>query len=218
MIKLEKVTFAYEENKPILQDVTVTFPKGFTILKGPSGSGKSTLLRLLCKLEVPQRGVIFFRGKPLSDWSSTYLRSKVCYVQQTPVMLPGTVKDNLLLPFRFKQQRGIPLPADEDLEYWKDYLLLNDVPLTRRADKLSGGQKQRVALIRALLLKPEFLLLDEPTASLDEEARALVEQIVEKLNKEKGVGIIMISHNDYLPRSVPAKEFYLHGGRLEERQ
>ncbi len=214
---LKNVTFSYNGDAPVLEKVNFSFTKEFFLLKGPSGAGKSTLLRLLCKLDVPRQGEIFYRGTSFKEWNSNLLRIKVSYLQQAPVMLPGTVKENLLLPFKFRQLRNAVLPEDGIIEEWLEYFLLNEISPDHRADKLSVGQKQRLALIRSLLLNPEILLLDEPTASLDPEARRLVEHLLERLNRESGIGIIMVSHNDFLPTGVTVRRVFLANRGLEER-
>ncbi|WP_366923656.1 ATP-binding cassette domain-containing protein [Metallumcola ferriviriculae] len=215
---LKGVTFSYDNAPPVLEQVDLSFSRGFYLIKGPSGAGKSTLLRLLCKLDIPVAGEILYQGVPYSRWDTGLLRTKLSYVQQMPVVLPGTVKENLMLPFKFNQLRSAPRPDDDRLREWLDYFLLDGVSLDSRADKLSVGQRQRLTLIRSLMLEPEMLLLDEPTASLDPQARELVEQLVEKLNMERGIGIIMVSHNDFVPRSVPARHIYVEGKKVEERK
>jgi len=134
------------------------------------------------------------------------------------VLLDASVRDNLCLPFRFRSARKATPPTDEVVGEYLRVFRLEDVSLEANARNLSVGQKQRLALIRVLLLKPEVLLLDEPTASLDPEVCRVVEDYLETLNQEQGVGIVMVNHSDYLPRRVNYRLFYLDHGRLREEE
>ncbi len=147
------------------------------VLTGRSGTGKSLLLRTLCGLDRPDEGVVHHRGKRLRDHDVPRFRARVAYVPQQPVLIPGTVLDNLELPLRFHVNAGGGT--------WKAKAtaLLSQVGkpvafLDQRASLLSGGEGQVVGLVRALLLGPEILLLDEPTAHLDAEATQRVEDVI----------------------------------------
>ncbi|CEP66241.1 ABC transporter-like [Moorella glycerini] len=217
MFTLRDVTFGYIEARPVLKDISLHVEEGqFILLQGPSGSGKSTLLHLLNGLAVPQRGEVLFKDRPLASYDATWLRRRVVYLQQTPVMLDASVRENLLLPFRFRSARGERLPTEDLLQDYLHTFLLGEISLEANARELSVGQKQRLALIRALLLAPEALLLDEPTASLDRESREIVEARAEALNAEQGVTVIMISHTDYVPRLVKPRVLVLEHGTLRE--
>jgi len=216
MFELQAVSFTYG-TKQVLSQVNLQLDTTrFTLIKGPSGSGKSTLLRLLSRLIVPSSGEIFYRGQPLSEFEPTAYRRKVGYLQQIPVMLDASVKDNLLLPLRLKAAGGRIPPGDQELRRYLEDFLLTDLKLEDHAQKLSVGQKQRLAFIRGLLMEPEVLLLDEPTAALDEVSRHLVEQKAEELNRASGVGVVMISHNDYTPAAVVPRTIYLEAGQVRE--
>jgi len=217
VFELRKVTFGYTEKEAIIKNADVKIAKGdFVLLRGPSGSGKTTFLRLLNGLAAPREGEIFFAGKPLGAYDLTFLRRRVVYLQQTPVMLDASVRENLRLPFSFRSAGKTKAPADTELTDYLSTFLLGEVSLEDNAQNLSGGQKQRLALIRALLLKPEVLLLDEPTASLDQESRRVVEECTEILNREEGVGIVMVSHTGYVPRRVQPRVLLLEKGALTE--
>lgn len=147
------------------------------VLTGRSGTGKSLLLRTLCGIDRPDEGHVHHRGELVTGHELPRFRARVVYVQQQPVLIPGTVLDNLELPLRFQVNAG------RGTRDGRAAALLSQLGksvgfLDQRASVLSGGEGQIVALVRALLLEPEVLLLDEPTAHLDAEATERVEEVV----------------------------------------
>ncbi len=198
IIEFEDVSYNWPGGKG-LRDVRLTVPAGaFVRIVGPSGAGKSTLLRLASRLEEPAAGVISFFGMPLGDYPPPMLRRRIGYVQQTPVVIEGSVRSNLLLPYGFAVNREQALPTDDELADWLKRLGLSGVDLKDKARSLSVGQKQRLCIIRSLLLGPELLLMDEPTSALDRKSREIVEEMTEAQNLE-GMTIIIVSHFDYTP-------------------
>jgi putative ABC transport system ATP-binding protein len=184
-----------------LEDVTVTRPRGSdhahplldvrvdiderrcTAVVGPSGAGKSTLLRLLDRLEEPSHGEVRFHGEPLRSYAVTDLRRRVGFVQQLPVLLGTTVRDDV---------RTARPDADVDA-------LLERVGLPaefgdRLTAELSGGEGQRVCLARALSVEPEVLLLDEPTSALDRKAAQQVEAVIRGL-VAGGMTAVVVTHD-----------------------
>ena len=137
------------------------------------------------------------------------------FVQQTPVMVTGSVRENLHYPFGFKAQRGQQSPGDEVLRTWLDDLLLDDVALDDDAVVLSVGQQQRLALIRTLLVEPEILLCDEPTSALDTDSKEVVDAWLERANVERGLGIILVTHLDFNPQKARLKRYVLRERRLD---
>lgn len=201
-IRLNEVSFAYPDGPEILRDASLTIEAGsYAMVRGPSGAGKSTLLRLLCLLEEPQSGTILFKGQPTIDMSPTTLRRAVAYVQQMPTLLKGSVRENLLLPFSYKANEGLTLPTDQALSDYLTSFLLDCVNIETNANTLSVGQSQRICLIRSLLLDPEVILMDEPTASLDADSARVVLDKAEQLNAQ-GMTVIMISHSEIDPPGV----------------
>lgn len=172
---------------PILQNITVDLPPvGITVIAGPSGSGKTTLLRLLNRLDDPLAGDISWRGQPLAAVDPQELRRQVATVFQRPPLFPGTVLEN----FRVAESEVDEAQAVHVL----DHVGLPAELLHRSATALSGGEAQRMTVARALLTRPSVILADEPTASLDVDARLAIEALAHQLADE-GQSIIWVSHD-----------------------
>jgi len=214
-LTLDRVSFAYPDGPAIFQEASLTFGQGgYYLIKGPSGAGKSTLLRLLCLLEEAQSGTIKYEDQSIDAMAPPELRRKVAYVQQMPTLLPGTVRENLLLPFSFAANKALQPPTDDALNAMLASFLLTGFTLDSPGNKLSVGQSQRVCLIRSLLLEPDVLLLDEPTASLDPESATVVLDKAFELNRA-GMTVIMISHSEKTPPGAD-RIVSIRDGRLVE--
>jgi putative ABC transport system ATP-binding protein len=202
LIRFDEVTFAHPGKHPILSGLSFTAGAGdLVLIVGPSGAGKSTLLKLPCRLLSPTAGRIEFGGRPIEDLPVTELRRRLTYLPQTPVMLPGSVHHNLTFSFEFGAAKGRPVPPDDYLRTRLDELGLDGIALTDEADRLSVGQAQRVALLRALLIEPEALLLDEPTSALDQKSAEVVMEVVTALNRDRGLGVWLVTHQ--VPELAP---------------
>jgi len=181
------------------------------VLTGPNGSGKSTLLRILGGLETADIAQASFHGKPVqfSPYAQA-LRNSVVYVHQHPVILSSSVASNIGYGLCM---RGIPASiidaqVEEAMEWAGVSHLREHKPAT-----LSGGEKQRVALARAKVLKPELLLLDEPTSSLDGPAKEQVLTLIPDLINA-GSSIVMASHDQGLVRLPELYRMDLRNGRM----
>ena len=144
---------------------------------GPSGSGKTLLLRTLAALEPVQTGELTFHDRPLSAWSMPAYRARVVYVPQRPALPEGQVEAALQVPFAFRVHRHQRY-SSERARGLLALLGRDEKFLQQRTERLSGGEGQIVAMLRALLIAPDVLLLDEPTASLDAGAVAAIETLV----------------------------------------
>ncbi len=179
---------------------------------GPSGGGKTTLLRLLNRMTTPDSGSILFAGEPLQSLDPVALRRRVVMLAQMPVIFPGTVEENLLIGFRLaeKEQRGREAVGSMMARVGLDTDLASD------AGQLSGGEKQRLALARVMLMDPEVLLLDEPSASLDEQTEKRIFELVTDFCRERCKTLVLVTHSEkefigYYDTLVRIKQ-----GRVEE--
>lgn len=161
-------------------------------LIGPTGSGKTTLLRLIDLLDLPTIGHIIFKEEDICHSSSQkklVVRRKMAMVFQKPVMFKASVYDNVCYGLRV---RGEGKPKEGVPRVLKEVGLLGYE--SRDANTLSGGEMQRIALARAMVIRPELLLLDEPTANLDPRSAQDIDSLIKRL-ANKGTTVIMASHN-----------------------
>ncbi len=196
--------------KKIVDDVTLdVFQHELLAIVGPSGAGKSSLLRLLNRLDEPTTGTVYLDGKDYREFSTQILRTRIGMVMQRPYLFPGTVSANI----RFgPAQRGAQICDDEIAS------LLQSVGLAGYAASdvgyLSGGEAQRVSLARALANQPSVLLMDEPTSALDENARLEVEAVIRRIQQEKRVTCVLVTHDVAQAKRLAQRLAVLKSGRL----
>jgi len=184
----------------------------FTVV-GPSGAGKSTLLRLLNFLEPPTSGRIRFLDAEFSPTQPMplELRRRVTTVFQRPILLNRSVWANVAYGLWLRGQRDSAELVRTTLEQ------VGLLALARQqARTLSGGELQRVALARAMVLQPDVLLLDEPTANLDPYNVGLIEDIARRLNRERGTTLVLVTHNVFQARRLAHRAALLLDGQLIE--
>ena len=172
-------------------------------LVGPSGAGKSSLLRCVVRLDEPAGGTVLVAGQDAATLDPCALRRRVGLVAQAPVMLPGAVRDNL----------AYGLDAPQGLEDVLTAAGLDRTFLDRPARELSGGEAARVAIARALARDPGALLLDEPTAALDRDSAAAVEDLVRALAR-RGLAILIVTHDEAQAARVATAATRLEGGAV----
>ena len=218
--------YPVNEMNPLLSLVNLVFRReGFTlqveslelrpakiyVLHGPNGSGKSTLLNVLALLLMPAAGEIHFNGVPVKDAKERQrLRRKITLVEQSPFLFNASVYQNLAFGLRLRDVRG-------DIQRRRIAQALQAVGLegfeNRRAKELSGGETRRVALARAMVLRPQLLLLDEPTAGLDQGALPLFEHCLAAL-PDQGTTVVIAGHDADQPRRLGGTILTLDHGRL----
>jgi tungstate transport system ATP-binding protein len=182
-------------------------------LVGPSGSGKSTLLRLLNFLEAPTSGVIEYAGVRFASGQELplELRRRVTTVFQRPMLLDRNVWENVAFGLKLRGQKDDRQSIQRVLEQ------VGLAQLARqRARTLSGGEAQLVALARAMVIRPEVLLLDEPTANLDPYNVGLIEGIVKRLNQEQHTTLVLVTHNVFQAHRLADRVAFLLEGKIVE--
>ena len=217
LISVNDVSFAYKsgENETVgVQSLSLSIDRGdFVVLLGHNGSGKSTFAKLLNGFLIPDSGTITVGDIDTSDESRVYeLRSKVGMVFQNPdnQMVASIIEDDVAFG-----PENLGVPREEIRERVDEALKTVGMyeHRTRTPFKLSGGQKQRVAIAAILAMRPEILILDESTAMLDPEGRSEVMETIKRLNKDKNVTVILITH--YMDEALNAdKVFVLNRGSL----
>lgn len=181
-------------------------------LLGPTGAGKSTLLRMLAALTSPDGGEIQFEQQRLAaDNLPTAVRHRIVMVHQMPLLLTGTVRRNVEYGLRLRKVKSLAERVDRVLEQ----LNLTDLA-SQSAQTLSGGQAQLVALARALVVKPDVLLLDEPTANLDPAHVALVEETIAGEQQQRGTTVVWSTHNLFQAQRLAHRVGLLLDGKLIE--
>ena len=212
LYRLNSIRKRYGSNVVLdIEELTIGEGRLYTLI-GANGAGKSTLLNILAFLSPPTSGEISYAGKQV-DWnhgSVEELRRKVTLLHQSPYLFGGTVYDNVAFGLK---TRGIPGGERQPIvEKTLDIVGLQGFG-DRRARELSGGETQRVAMARALALKPEVLLLDEPLANIDRETSGLLESVIASLPAQ-GTTVVMTTHNPDHPGRLNGDSIYLEGGRV----
>ena len=201
----------------VIDDFSLEVKKGeVVVIIGPSGCGKSTLLRCINALEDIQSGKILLNGEPVRKDAKNIsgMRQKIGMVFQSYDLFPHkTIMENVLLAPLKVQKRNRAEAEKEAME------LLGRIGLSDRRDsyprQLSGGQKQRVAIVRALIMHPEILLLDEITAALDPEMVREVLEVVLSLARE-GSTMMIVTHEMAFARAIADRVLFLEHGKIVE--
>jgi putative ABC transport system ATP-binding protein len=223
-VEIENLTKVYSSGRirvAALGGVSLSVKKGnFLGVTGPSGSGKSTLMNLLGGLDSPTSGSIKVQGKDIAELNkeelALYRRHQVGMIFQSfDIISSYTALENVAFPLLFA---GIAKKERKN----RAEKMLENVGLSPRKDhrpsELSGGEKQRVAIARALINQPKILLADEPTGNLDSKTSRQIVQSLSELNRNQGLTIIMISHEEDLLAEFADDIVHLCDGKIDERR
>ncbi len=188
----ENVSFAYRPGRPVLSDVSFEVAAGEAIgVVGPSGAGKSTLVQILLQLRAPDHGRYLANDEPVDHFARAEWHRRIAYVPQEPRLVHASVADNIRyfrdLPDQDVERAARLARIHDDISGWANGY---DTIVGPRADAVSGGQQQRICLARALVAKPEVLVLDEPTSALDPRSETLIQDSLIALKGEMTLFIV----------------------------
>lgn len=211
------LTFAYETTRPVLAGVSLEVARGAIVgILGPNGSGKTTLLRVIGGTRRPTDGTITLDGRPLASFSRRELATRIAVVpQETHLAFDYTVLEMVLMG-RHPHLGLFEVEGPADVATARDALAAVNAAHLEDRDfmTLSGGEKQRVVIAAALAQATDVLLLDEPTSSLDLGAQLDIAQLLGRLNAERGVTIIVSTHDLALASGICRELVLLRHGRV----
>jgi len=216
MIEVNSVSFRYHEEW-VLQGVSFRVEKGeFVGVIGPNGSGKTTLLKILYRLLAPQKGEILFEFVSMKKMDRRDIAKRIAVVaQETQLLFPFSVLETVLMGrspylghFMFESEKDLEI-ARKAME-WTRILPFSERPI----DELSGGERKRVFIARALAQEPEVILLDEPTVNLDVHHQTDFLDLILTLNRERGLTIVMASHDINIASEFCDRLILLQGGKI----
>ncbi len=221
MIELKNVTKVYGKKKnqfTALKNVSLTIPTGASVaILGKSGSGKSTLMHAISGLDKPQKGQVIIDGQDILQLKpkrvDEFRAKKIGFIFQSFFVQGNeSVVDNVSLPLEIAR-----LPRKKRAHRINAALKAVDLYDKRknRAKDLSGGQKQRLAIARAIVGDPQIIFADEPTGNLDSETGAKVEELLFDYNKQKGVTLIVVTHDVDLAKKCDY-QIIIKDGRVEK--
>ena len=210
---MKNVTKAYY-NKTVVNSVNLQIHEGEILaLLGPNGSGKSTILKILAFIENPTSGEVIFQSKKVNYKNTEKERMQSTLVFQKTTVFSTSVYNNIA--YGLKVRKVPQSTRDEEIKRALKLVKLEGFE-KRNAKKLSGGEQQRVAIARALVLKTKLLLLDEPTANLDPKNAGILEEVIDRVNREDKVTIVMATHNMFQAKTFPHRIALMDEGKISE--
>jgi len=202
-LSFKDVSFSYSRKDPTIKNVSFDIRAGENIaVVGPTGAGKSTLISLIPRFYDPDSGSILLDGIDIREYKLKSLRAKIGYVLQDTFLFDGTIKDNIAYgkpEASFEEVKNAAIAAEID-EYIMSLPNQYDTEIGERGVRLSGGQRQRIAIARVLLVDPPILILDEPTANVDANTEARLQNAL--FNVTKGRTTIIIAHRLWAIRNA----------------
>ena len=220
ILELRNLHHAYVDGdirRIVLEDVNCTFERGqFYSILGPSGSGKSTLLSIAAGLDDIQQGQVIVDGKPIQEIGFVkYRRNHMAIVFQSFNLIPYlTAVENVEMAMKITDNE-MPKNKREIALGFLEKLGISKIKAHKFIKQLSGGEQQRVAIARALVTGADLIFADEPTGNLDSETGAKVEELLFDYNKQKGVTLIVVTHDVDLAKKCDY-QIIIKDGRVEK--
>ena len=214
LIELKDIRKMYD--REVLKVDSLALKKGLIYgIIGPSGAGKTTLLRIINMLTPPSSGTYHYKGKPLSGSGRERLelQRSMALVFQKTLLFKDSVWNNVA--YGLKARRFSSSEIDRRVKELLEQLGMTDLAY-QRADTLSGGEAQRVAIARAVAFDPELLLLDEPTANLDPGNVEVIEDMICRMSRARGITVVMVTHNVFQARRIADEVIFIDSGKVVE--
>ncbi len=216
-IQIKDITFRYGTRRPVLEHISINIHRGERIaLVGESGSGKTTLAKLLLNLYQPEQGEILLNGRNIQDIQLELLRNRIAYIPQETFLFSGSIMENLMLGNEEVTVDDVIDAAQKASahEFINELPLRYETRLEENGSNLSGGQRQRLAIARAILRKPDILIMDEATSNLDSVTERAIELTIEEHLKDTTQ--IIIAHRLSTIRHCDCIYVMEHGRIIEQ--
>jgi len=215
-INVKNLSHSFGENL-VLENISFQVPqRDFFIIIGPNGSGKTTLMKIISGILKPQNGRLEILNRSIDLYHRKSLAQTIAFVpQMLSADFPFTVFEMVLMG-RSPYLGMLGLEQENDLKIANQAIAFTGLEnlAHRKLDQLSGGEQQRVFIARAICQKPDIILLDEPTASLDLAYQVRIMDLMEQLKKEKGITVVMVSHDVNLAAMYADHLILLHKGQV----
>jgi len=217
LLQVDSVSFGYRADRPVLGDVTFAVEPGSLVgILGPNGSGKTTLLKVLAGAIAPSTGAVRIDGRRLSEWPRREIARRVAFVpQDTHPPFDFSVLEIVLMG-RYPHLGTFALEGPADLAIARQALASTGTSAfeSRPFTTLSGGERQRVVIAGALAQSPQWLLLDEPTGSLDIGHQLEIQELLRRLNRDHGVTMVLSTHDLNFAAALCRDLILLQNGRI----
>jgi len=217
ILNIQNVDFSYRKNIPVLSDISFPIERGdFLVLLGPNGSGKTTLMGIMSGVLSPDSGIVFLNGNPIGKIKRREIARKISYLPQNiSIDFPFTVRQIVLMG-RFAYMKGLGIECQDDIEASDRAMELTGVLrlAERMIHQLSGGELRRVFLAQAIAAEPEIMMLDEPISSLDIKYKVQILDLLDYLNRERGITIIATLHDLNMASQYAGRLLLLKEGKV----